>query len=666
MAIGMSISLAGVAPIGLAAEDAPGASGAAPPQGEAPGADEALAAITQGELASFVEKAVESYTGREMSIGRLDVDLGWEVVEVRAEDVRLANAGWAKAEPMLSLGSMTVRIQPADLLAGRVVIPLVEISEAKLVHAVNESGKSNLPLPQDGEESAGGFDPSSLPLIRKLEMDDVEVVHRNLKTGVDARLLLTTASYAAPDGEAMSLAADGEYQGLPLKIDATAGTWQALTEATDEAFPLDLKASLGALSAKASGTIAEPVALRGVDVTIRIDGDEVPEVYPLARIFAAPTPTFDISGRLDSARRGEAGTAWSLSDIDARLGSTRMSGNLKLVTAGERPHLGGTLRADPFRLDDVTAFFSEPEQGGEPEEKDADGRVLPDSELPFSALHQLDADLDLRLVDVRAAGATLDVLTADLTLDDGTLRLQPLRAERGEAQVTAFASLYSKAQPVQTDLKVDLSRLSLERIIGDVPLASVPVTGRLGGNVELGMSGDTLAEMLGSADGSIFLAMDDGQLSGLLIELLGLDVTEALGLAVTEGDDDAAVPIRCALTQFDADAGTLDVQHFVIDTADTLIRADGTVGLGKETLDLEIVPHPKDFSLLSLRSPIGIQGTFAQPEIFTDPVGLGVESTADKVINALLTPIVGLLPPIDAGLGADSRCRELVEQARSE
>jgi len=664
MAVGMSIGLAGAAPIGFAAEDAPGASGTA--RGEAPGADEALAAITQGELASFVEQAVESYTGREVSIGRLDVDLSWDVVEVRAQDVRLANAEWAEAEPMLSLGAMTVRIQPADLLAGRIVVPLVEISAARVVHAVNESGESNLPLPQGGEENTGGFDRASLPMIRKLKLDDVEIVHRNLKTGVGVRLMLATASFAAPDGEAMSLAADGEYQGLPLKIDATAGTWQALTEATDEAFPLDLTASLGALSTTASGTIARPLALRGVDVTIRIDGDEVPEVYPLAGIFAAPTPSFDISGRLDSAQRGEAGTVWSLSELDARLGSTELSGNLELITAGERPHLGGALRAEPFRLDDVTAFFSTPDEAEEPEEKDTGGRVLPDSELPFSALHRLDADLDLRLVDVRAAGAVFDRLTADLTLDDGTLRLQPLRAERGEAQGTAFVSLYSKAQPVQTDLKIDLSRLSLERIVGDVPLASVPVTGRLGGNVELGMSGDTLAEMLGSADGSIFLAMDDGQLSGLLIELLGLDVAEALGLVVTEGDEDAPVPIRCALTQFDGDAGTLDVQHFVIDTADTLIRADGSVGLGKETLDLEIVPHPKDFSLLSLRSPIGVQGTFGKPEIFTDPVGLGVESTADKVINAVLTPIVGLLPPIDTGLGADSRCRELLEQARSE
>jgi hypothetical protein len=60
-----------------------------------------------------------------------------------------------------------------------------------------------------------------------------------------------------------------------------------------------------------------------------------------------------------------------------------------------------------------------------------------------------------------------------------------------------------------------------------------------------------------------------------------------------------------------------------------------------------------------------VQGTFANPEVFTDPVGLGVETTLDKVLNAILTPIVGLVPPMDLGLAENAGCQQLMQEARA-
>ena len=83
-----------------------------------------------------------------------------------------------------------------------------------------------------------------------------------------------------------------------------------------------------------------------------------------------------------------------------------------------------------------------------------------------------------------------------------------------------------------------------------------------------------------------------------------------------------------------------------------------------ETADLTIMPVPKDFSPLTLRNPIRVQGTFANPSVFTDPVGLGVNTTMKKIVDAVLTAVVGLAPPIDEGVGQDSDCKGLIEQAR--
>ncbi|MBL8660873.1 MAG: AsmA family protein [Rhodospirillales bacterium] len=632
--------------------------------GEDLGATDALAAITQGTLRSFVEKLARNYTGREVSIGRLDVDLGLDVVEVRAGDVSLANANWGRSDKMLSLKALKVRVEVAPLLTGSIVVPLIDVDGARVVYAVNENGETNLPLPQGTKsEESKPFSLADLPLVREARVTDSSVTYRNAKTGVESELDLAKASFAAPEGAPIELAAEGTYGGEALRIDASGGTWRALSEGGGEAFPVDLRATLGALSASASGGIALPAQLQGVDLKVDLRAEEIPRVYPLDAIFKPPTPPLRVAGHLTSetGANGETRyTRYTLADLGASLDKSEITGSKLTVTmAGPRPRVEGQLRASRFRFDDLTSYFSSPK----PEPKDAKG-VLPQSSFwPLAAFQAVDADIDFDLAQFHGFGLFFDMLSGTATSEDGVFRFQPLHGTRGDAEMTTYVSVYSKASPVKTDVKAEVHRLNLARRVGDLPFASVPISGRLGGRANLGLKGNSIAAMAGTANGEMVFAIDEGQVSGLLLELLGLDIAESLGLVVTEDDEDTPVPIRCALGNLPVHEGTVDLKTFIVDTADTLIKAEGSIGLDTETLDLRVVPYPKDFSLLSMRSPIGIEGTFASPDIFTDPVGLGVETTADKVINAILTPIAGLLPPFDTGTAADSDCAKLVEQA---
>lgn len=638
------------------------AAAAAPQQGESGdlGAGDALAAITQGELRSFIAKAVQSYTGRAFSVDRLDVDLGLDAIEVRAGGITLANADWGRAEDMLTVDSLKARIDVGALFTGSIVAPLVDIDGARVVYAINENGESNLPLPKTKREQQKPFSLASLPLVREAKLNDVTAIYRNLKTGVNTELDLSNASLAVPEGEPMTLTADGRYDGAPLKLDVRGGTWQALTEQTDKAFPVNLDLALAALTASASGSIAEPATLQGIDLKVDLNADEIPTVYPIGGVFVRPTPALRFAGHLTS-QTDEAGTTrYTIANLDAGLGESKITdGVLTVSMAGPRPRVEGRIRASRFWFDDLTAYFSAPK----PKEDKSTG-VLPTSSFwPLPAFRAANANLDFELADFRGFGLYFDMLSGTATTSDGVFRFEPLHGTRGEAEMTTWVSVYSNADPVKTDVKAEVSRLNLDRRVDNLPVANVPVTGRLSSRVNLGMDGNSIARMAGTANGDIVFAIDKGQASGLLLELLGLDVAESLGLLVSEDDEDVPVAIRCALGNVPVDDGVMSLKTFVIDTADTVIKADGTVGLGEETLDLEVVPYPKDFSLLSLRAPIGIQGTFAKPEIFTDPAGIGVESTADKVINAILTPIAGLLPPFDTGLDEDSDCRKLMEEA---
>ena len=93
----------------------------------------------------------------------------------------------------------------------------------------------------------------------------------------------------------------------------------------------------------------------------------------------------------------------------------------------------------------------------------------------------------------------------------------------------------------------------------------------------------------------------------------------------------------------------------LLDTSDTVINGFGQINLANETLNMVLKPEPKDKSILSLRSPIKIGGTFAAPTAGPDkaaPAGRAGLAIALAVINPLLT----VLATIETGPGKDADC----------
>jgi len=80
----------------------------------------------------------------------------------------------------------------------------------------------------------------------------------------------------------------------------------------------------------------------------------------------------------------------------------------------------------------------------------------------------------------------------------------------------------------------------------------------------------------------------------------------------------------------------------VIDNADSTLRLAGELNLKDESLALVATSRPKDFSPLSLRTPITVRGTLAQPRIGVEGgrlVGkLGVAAALGAAVGAVRGP----------------------------
>ena len=176
--------------------------------------------------------------------------------------------------------------------------------------------------------------------------------------------------------------------------------------------------------------------------------------------------------------------------------------------------------------------------------------------------------------------------------------------------------------------------------------------GRISGDIDLTGGGNSIAAMLGSADGEAALGMGPGELSNLLLELAGLDIYEALKFLIGK---DRKVAIRCAFGDFAVEDGVMTARALALDTSDTIIVGEGTIDLGQETLDLVLRPRPKDRSILALRSPLVVDGTFVDPGFRPDMALLGLRGAIALTLGSIAPP-AALLATLELGGGEDSDC----------
>jgi uncharacterized protein involved in outer membrane biogenesis len=323
----------------------------------------------------------------------------------------------------------------------------------------------------------------------------------------------------------------------------------------------------------------------------------------------------------------------------------------------------GDLRSNKLDFADLLPAVGAPrtpQPDGEVQTSDRPGKVLPDKHIDLTRLRAMDADVVFRSDRIVTTMIPLDRFDASLTLQDGTLRLQPVRFEIGKGAVDLYMSLYGAQEPVAVDIDAHVKQINLKDLLRKTPFVEESA-GIFGGRVKLASNGTSVARILGNADGQVSIVMAGGQMSLLLVELAGLDIAEALGLIVS---GDKPTPIRCLVADLPASDGMFQAEPIVLDTGDTVIVGSGTINMKNETLDLTMTPYAKDFSPLTLRTPISIDGTLANPAPFPDPAGLGNETLGQKIINAILTPVLGILPPFDTEVGEDTPCVNLVERAK--
>jgi hypothetical protein len=126
---------------------------------------------------------------------------------------------------------------------------------------------------------------------------------------------------------------------------------------------------------------------------------------------------------------------------------------------------------------------------------------------------------------------------------------------------------------------------------------------------------------------------------------------------------DKNVPIQCMVSDFQAEKGDLRIKTMVLDTGHEKITGSGNINLRDETLNLTLQANPKDTSLVTLRGPILITGTFKQPSVTPQLKGPAARGAAAVALGLVGGPLAALVPFIQFGTAKNSNCGALIASA---
>jgi len=594
-----------------------------------------------------IAKRVEQATGRSFAInGNLDVRLGW-IPRITVDGLVFGNAPWSKDPTMAQVERLDFTVDARALFKGNVVLPELNVTQARVILEKNADGTDNWTFDKKDE-------PSELPAIGALRVDRAHIVYRDPAIKTDFATDVSSVPADQKDAGLLSLAGRGRVKGLQGTIDGVVGNVLALSSA-ENPYPIRLRAAIGTTRARVNGALIDPLHLKGEDVQFELEGQDLAQLFPLLGVPLPPTPPYKLSGHLN-----HKGDSWTFRKFAGRVGNSDLAGDFS-VDLGKKPQfITADLVSRNLDLKDLGGFIGA-DRGtakASPKPPPSD-RVLPQEPFSLEKLRVANANVKFRGERIVTEKLPLDKMTATLKLDDGVLTLEPLNFSLAGGNLVSQIRMDARKPVIKTRADIAVKQVRLEKLFPAFKLAQANA-GVITGRIKLDTDGNSVAKMLATADGDAAVMMEGGSVSELLVRLINLDVANAIPVFLT---GDRQLPVRCMVTHLKGVDGDFKVQTLVLDTGKAVVTGTGGVNFVNEGLDLKLVSKSKGFSLVALRGPINIKGTFKDPKVGPDLQKAAVRGVAAVALGIATSGIGAIIPLIDLGGAKDSDCVGLIEEA---
>ncbi|MBV8622561.1 MAG: AsmA family protein [Herbaspirillum sp.] len=624
----------------------------------------------------WINDRVSSAIGREFVI-QGDLSLHWQRTEatvppasfwarwlpwprLQAEDLRLGNPpAFAQSGPMATVRRVTFTLNPLPLLVHKISLPSLEVQDPSVSLLRNREAVNNWTF----KSSSDGPSAWQLQLGRialrqgKLALDDA-VDKINVNAAIDTLDPATERLYG------LGWKLTGSFNGAPVSGQGKAGGVLSLQD-PQQPYPLLAEIKVGKTAIGVRGTLTKPAQLAALDLRLSVSGASMGNLYPLTGVLLPETPPFATEGRLIG--KIDAGhSEWTYEQFSGKVGQSDIHGDLRYATGGgaARPSLSGTLSSNELRFEDLAPLIgadsnAQKSERGAQERQPVD-KILPVKTFSTEAWGALDADVRLtgkRII--KHKDLPINDLQAHLMLKDKVLTLAPLDFGVAGGTLSSTIRLDGQAAQMKSEISLVARKLKIQKLYPQLD-ASRTSFGEINGDARLSATGNSVAAMLGSANGEVKTLVNQGAISKFLLEAAGLNVGNVV---ISKLFGDKEVRLNCLAGDLPVRNGVMDVKTLLLDTEDALIVVDGSIDMKQEKLDLNIHPKSKGLRIISLRSPLYVSGSFRSPDVGVNKGVLALRA-GGAVALGLLAPVTAILPLINIDRDQQADCAHLLDEAR--
>jgi uncharacterized protein involved in outer membrane biogenesis len=505
--------------------------------------------------------------------------------------------------------------------------------------------------------------------ILGLSVDKGRIEYDDSILDIAVAVQATTGPFLADDSPQHAaltthLAFSGHYGATPF--DGTASTANVLgLQETGKPFQLLTRFRLNKTLISADGSITDLLKPSAMDAQLSVAGPDLAALYPAVPVALPSSPPYRFAGHFTMQDKTYAYQAFK-----GIIGKSDIAGDARFASRNPRPYLKANLKSRYLDLADLGPMIglnaprvatgnADRRPGvssrGDASKSASTQRVLPQKTFSLQRINAMDADviLDVKKLNVPDE-LPMEDLYAVLKVDGGKLSLSPLKIGVASGSVVAQIMLDGRQDPIAVDARIDLGHAKLAELF---PTAKVmrESKGAVGARIQLTGQGNSIANILATSKGSAQIAMSGGSVSNLMMEEVGLDGGEIIKFLI-KGDEQT--PIRCAGAAFRINEGVATSSVIVFDTGDTRVDGAGDIDLKNEQFDILLSPEPKDRSILALRVPVRLHGSFAAPGYSLKTSELLLRG-GSAVALGFVNPLLALVPLIETGPGTNTDCGAL-------
>ena len=453
----------------------------------------------------------------------------------------------------------------------------------------------------------------------------------------------------------------GERNGLAFTVSGSLGPLNGLLQPKTP-LPVDLVLTSAQSNLHMKGSIAEPWALRGLNLGVAVQVANLAALSPLAGTTLPPVASLTGTGVLADMPQGFGqGLLLTALDLTAPQGDLEGAAG---IDYGGRPMVTADLRSARLDLDQLLGLLVPPPPAAAPvapipppppavapAAAPPKRRVIPNLPLPVASLRAFDAKVNLAFASLRLEGLEYRALVTQVSLLQGLLSLAPSSVVVPGGEMVAAGQLDARSATPHVSFAMQAPNLAIGPLMGALQMPAA-ATGLVQVFANLTASGATTQALAASLSGSVGVASVNGVIDGRALAALIRPAVRAAKVIPPELFNAAGqIPLRCLALRVDAVNGVGAVNAMVLDTSALVLQGSGSVDFGQETLALALQPNLY-LGETELTVPLTLGGSFADPRMGkVGSVVINERPGAGGGINGLFQSLVGgkhRPPPVSA------------------